>query len=357
MNAYFNAGTFGPLPTPAADAMRAHLEEAYVWGRVGARGYAAWGGLTDRARAAFAAAAGSPAEEIALNHCTTDGCNTVIWALDWSAGDEVITTTHEHPGPDRAAGGAGAPAGRRDPRGRADARGDRGGADVAHAPRRDLARAVDGRRGPAGRRHQRRRPRGRRTRARGRRAGRRRRLLRGRQIWGATTTRTRARSGCAARPGRARCGSRRTRSASWRRRGRGTCRATAMSGPEMQEWTIARRLDAGTVTLSALAGVAAALEWRSELGFDGHLRARRRAGRHVARAARRRSTPSCSRRRPRRRRSSRSGRRAASRPTSSRTARSRACCCGRSPRHGLVRASVGFWNDERDLEKLVDAVR
>ena len=27
------------------------------------------------------------------------------------------------------------------------------------------------------------------------------------------------------------------------------------------------------------------------------------------------------------------------------------------PTHGLVRASVGFWNDERDLEKLVDAVR
>ena len=78
--------------------MRAHLEEAYVWGRVGARGYAAWGGLTDRARTAFAAAAGSPVEEIALNHCTTDGCNTVIWALDWTAGDEVITTTTSIPG-------------------------------------------------------------------------------------------------------------------------------------------------------------------------------------------------------------------------------------------------------------------
>ena len=56
MNAYFNAGTFGPLPKPAADAMRAHLEEAYIWGRVGARGYAAWDGLTVKARAAFAAA-------------------------------------------------------------------------------------------------------------------------------------------------------------------------------------------------------------------------------------------------------------------------------------------------------------
>ena len=27
------------------------------------------------------------------------------------------------------------------------------------------------------------------------------------------------------------------------------------------------------------------------------------------------------------------------------------------PSHGLVRASVGFWNDERDLERLADAVR
>ena len=60
IHAYLNAGTFGPMPKAAADAMRAHLEEAYVWGRVGARGYAAWDGLTAKARAAFASRRGLP---------------------------------------------------------------------------------------------------------------------------------------------------------------------------------------------------------------------------------------------------------------------------------------------------------
>ena len=97
------------------------------------------------------------------------------------------------------------------------------------------------------------------------------------------------------------------------------------SGPEPQEWTIARRLDAGTVTLTAFAGVAAALEWRARARARGHLRARRRAGRDVARAARRGRHRRARDAGRRRRRSSPSGRRAASRPTSSRTARSRAC--------------------------------
>lgn len=96
--AYFNAGTFGPLPRVAAEAMRAHLETSFERGRIGHAGIARWIGLMDQARAGFARTLGASVEEIALTHCTTDGCNTVVWGLGLERGDEVVTTTHEHPG-------------------------------------------------------------------------------------------------------------------------------------------------------------------------------------------------------------------------------------------------------------------
>jgi L-cysteine/cystine lyase len=52
----------------------------------------------ERARRGFARSLACRAEEIALTHCTTDGCNTVVWGLAFEHGDEVVTTTHEHPG-------------------------------------------------------------------------------------------------------------------------------------------------------------------------------------------------------------------------------------------------------------------
>jgi L-cysteine/cystine lyase len=96
--AYFNAGTFGPLPRVASDAMRSHLDTSFERGRIGHAGIERWIGLMDQARAGFARTLDASAEEIALTHCTTDGCNTVVWGLGLERGDEVITTTHEHPG-------------------------------------------------------------------------------------------------------------------------------------------------------------------------------------------------------------------------------------------------------------------
>jgi len=96
--AYFNAGTFGPLPRSAADAMRAHLDTSFERGRLGHAGLERWLGLMDRARHGFARTLSASPDEVALNHCTTDGCNTVVWGLGLERGDEVVTTTHEHPG-------------------------------------------------------------------------------------------------------------------------------------------------------------------------------------------------------------------------------------------------------------------
>ncbi len=96
--AYLNAGTFGPLPRPAAEAMRAHLDASFERGRLGHAGLERWLRLMEETRAGFARTLHARPDEIALMHCTTDGCDTVVWGLPWSAGDEIVTTTHEHPG-------------------------------------------------------------------------------------------------------------------------------------------------------------------------------------------------------------------------------------------------------------------
>ena len=96
--AYLNAGTFGPLPTPVRDAVRDYLDEAADRGRIGQAGYDRWMELTAAARAAFARALDTDVEEIALTHSATDGINLVLSGLTWEAGDEVVTTDQEHPG-------------------------------------------------------------------------------------------------------------------------------------------------------------------------------------------------------------------------------------------------------------------
>jgi L-cysteine/cystine lyase len=97
-SAYLNAGTFGPLPRVAAEAMRAHVDHSLGRGRIGHAGFARWLELLDRARAEVARVLSTPEDEIALTHCTTDGCNAVLSGLALGRGDEVVTTTHEHPG-------------------------------------------------------------------------------------------------------------------------------------------------------------------------------------------------------------------------------------------------------------------
>jgi L-cysteine/cystine lyase len=96
--AYLNAGTNGPLPRPAADAMAGAAAESCRVPRIGMAVYAAVGELRERARAAVARVIAAPAEDVALTSSTTAGIGLVAAGLDWREGDEVITTTEEHPG-------------------------------------------------------------------------------------------------------------------------------------------------------------------------------------------------------------------------------------------------------------------
>jgi L-cysteine/cystine lyase len=96
--AYLNAGTNGPLPRPAAEAMRRELDMSLAEPRIGMAAFQHYRDLRDRARAALGRAVGAPPEQIALTSSTTQGVGIVISGIDWKAGDEVLTTTEEHPG-------------------------------------------------------------------------------------------------------------------------------------------------------------------------------------------------------------------------------------------------------------------
>lgn len=95
--AYLNAGTCGPLPAAAVRTATEVLEQAAAEGRSGAYPMAILE-LRGRLRAAYGALMGAEADDVALTTCTSDGIVRVLDALDLGPGDEVLTSTEEHPG-------------------------------------------------------------------------------------------------------------------------------------------------------------------------------------------------------------------------------------------------------------------
>jgi L-cysteine/cystine lyase len=95
---YLNAGTEGPLPRQAGEAVRARIETEVGEGRSGKRYMEAVRGLAGDLRAGYARVLGCDPEDVALTGSTTDGVNTVLSGLDLRAGDEVVTSDEEHPG-------------------------------------------------------------------------------------------------------------------------------------------------------------------------------------------------------------------------------------------------------------------
>ncbi|MHB8690706.1 MAG: aminotransferase class V-fold PLP-dependent enzyme [Solirubrobacteraceae bacterium] len=95
---YLNAGTEGPVPRAAIDAVKAELDFELEHGRCGKPYFEALMDLATRARAGYAAVLGAAPENVALTGSTTDGVNTVIGGLDLKPGDEILTSDEEHPG-------------------------------------------------------------------------------------------------------------------------------------------------------------------------------------------------------------------------------------------------------------------
>ena len=94
---YLNTGSLGPLPAETVRAMR-EIEDLEL--RTGRASPAYWTETLERlgeARAVLAAVVAAGPDQIALTHGTTDGVNIALGSLDWRPGDVVVTTDQEHP--------------------------------------------------------------------------------------------------------------------------------------------------------------------------------------------------------------------------------------------------------------------
>jgi selenocysteine lyase/cysteine desulfurase len=95
--AYLNAGTCGPLPGPAVGVAAHVLEESARSGR-GAMYYEQTRALATQRRAAYGALLNAQPEDIALTTSTSEGIVRVLTGLDLQPGDEIVTSDEEHPG-------------------------------------------------------------------------------------------------------------------------------------------------------------------------------------------------------------------------------------------------------------------
>jgi len=95
-HAYLNAGTFGPLSRTTLDAMA----ELRAWegekGRAGREYFDEMIARRERVRRLFAAQIGVAPETVALTDSTTQGVQIVVIGLGLGPDDEVVTTDAEH---------------------------------------------------------------------------------------------------------------------------------------------------------------------------------------------------------------------------------------------------------------------
>jgi L-cysteine/cystine lyase len=96
--AYLNAGTNGPVPRRALDAASGSLRSQAESGRGGEAFFKAFVEGAEALRGRVAGLLGCDRAELALTCSTTDGVNAVLAALDLRRGDEVLTSDEEHPG-------------------------------------------------------------------------------------------------------------------------------------------------------------------------------------------------------------------------------------------------------------------
>jgi selenocysteine lyase/cysteine desulfurase len=95
--AYLNAGTDGPLPAAAVRAAREELDGALTEGRAGShfeRRFALQGEL----REGYARVMGCDVSDVALTTSTSEGIGAVMAGMDLGPGDEIVSSDQEHPG-------------------------------------------------------------------------------------------------------------------------------------------------------------------------------------------------------------------------------------------------------------------
>ena len=94
--AYLNAGTFGPLPRPVADAVTGGVARDLAEGRTGMPYFEETIRLRAEVRQQLAGLVGAAPDQVALTTSTSEGCAIVLRGLRLEPGDEIVTTTDEH---------------------------------------------------------------------------------------------------------------------------------------------------------------------------------------------------------------------------------------------------------------------
>jgi L-cysteine/cystine lyase len=95
--AYLNAGTCGPLPRAAGAAATGLLHQAEHHGR-GMDHFKTVLHAQEARRERYATLMHARPEDVALTTATTDGIVHVLQGMDWRAGDEILVAEQEHPG-------------------------------------------------------------------------------------------------------------------------------------------------------------------------------------------------------------------------------------------------------------------
>lgn len=94
--AYLNAGTNGPLPRAAVEALTAEAQLELVEGRSGIAYIERVLALREEARAELAAVLGADPAHVALTDSTSRGAATVLAGLGLGPEDEIVMTDEEH---------------------------------------------------------------------------------------------------------------------------------------------------------------------------------------------------------------------------------------------------------------------
>ena len=90
---YLNVGSYGLMPEPALAVFTETLTE---YERYGVASTGSLGEKVTEARALTAQLLGCEPDDVALTGNATDGTNLVLAGLDWHEGDEIISTDEEH---------------------------------------------------------------------------------------------------------------------------------------------------------------------------------------------------------------------------------------------------------------------
>lgn len=95
---YLNTGTDGPVPRRGFEAAERQLRYELEEGRTGKPFFDMIMATAATLRERLALAYGCPPADVALTRSTTDGVSTALSALSLGPGDEVLTSDVEHPG-------------------------------------------------------------------------------------------------------------------------------------------------------------------------------------------------------------------------------------------------------------------